>query len=70
MKIGIDIDGVVADFFKAWARLKRQCIAIKLEILKKKIAAAELSQDEPEIQKLQVEIQENMDLIKRIEKQV
>lgn len=63
-------DAVVTDFFKAWARLRRQCIAIRLEILKKKIVSAEVAQDEVEIQKIQIEIQENMDAIKKIEKLV
>ena len=63
-------DEVVADFFHAWARLKRQAIALRLEILRKQITSAEIAQDEPEIALLQDKIQENMELIKKIEKQL
>lgn len=62
-------DDVVADFFKAWGRLKRQSIALRLEILRKQIASAELSQNEAEITAIQDEIQANMELLKKIEKQ-
>lgn len=62
-------DVVIEDFFRAWARLKRQSIALRLEILRKEITTAEASQNDNEIVRIQEEIQENLDALKKIEKQ-
>ena len=62
-------DEVILDFFKAWTRLKRQCVALRMEVLRKRLAAAEMELSEPDMLSIQGEIQENMEILKKIEKQ-
>jgi len=61
-------DSVMADFFKAWLRLKRQSIALRLEVLRKKLEAVELAEQEAEIPVLQQEIQQLLTTLKKFEK--
>jgi hypothetical protein len=61
-------DDVVADFFRAWTRLKRQSIALKLEVLRKELSTAEAAQNEEAIEKLQADLSLYMSELKKIEK--
>jgi DNA primase len=61
-------DDVIEDFFKAWERLQRQAITMKLEVLRKKISSAELASQAPEIELLQADIQEQLGELKKLEK--
>ncbi len=61
-------DEIVTDFFQAWIRLQRQMVNARLEMLRKKLGAAELSQDEKTIEQLQAETIELMILLRKIEK--
>ncbi len=61
-------DDVVTDFFRAWTRLKRQSIALKLEVLRKELSTAEAAQNEEAIEKLQADLSLYMSELKKIEK--
>lgn len=62
-------DDVITDFFRAWTRLKRQSIALKLEVLRKELATAETAQNTEAIKKLQTDLATYMIELKKIEKQ-
>lgn len=62
-------DEVMTDFFRAWTRLRRQSIAIQLEILRKKLSALELAGQEKDIPQMQDEIQGHIAMLKKFEKQ-
>jgi DNA primase catalytic core len=62
-------DDVMADFFKAWTRLRRQRIALRLEVLRKKLSALEIAGEEADIPELQDEIQGLLTTLKKFEKQ-
>ncbi|MCC7304010.1 DNA primase [bacterium] len=61
-------DDIVTDFFRAWGRLKKQAVTLRLEILKKRMVAAELANIVDEISVIQEQIQANMELLRKIEK--
>jgi DNA primase len=63
-------DDVMEDFFKAWIRLRRQSVTGHLELLRKKLSTAELSQNEVDIVQLQNETQEKLVELKKIDKTV
>lgn len=61
-------DDVIEDFFKAWGRLRRQAVTVTLELLRKRIEVAEATGTEEEVKELQLEIQQALLALQKIEK--
>lgn len=61
-------DEVIQDYFRAWNRLKKQTITLRLEVLRKKMVQAEHEEDDEKVTNLSKQIQEEMLLLRKIEK--